>query len=94
MRGIRSPLGLDARFARGSRSNDCPAIRAACAPGPHDPPANIRAGGSKHMLSIYHREPNANSGQPILVVFEKGVEFERRYVKSGDRDGVPPSPCL
>lgn len=32
------------------------------------------------MLTIYHWEPNANSGKPILAAFEKGVEFESRYV--------------
>jgi len=32
------------------------------------------------MLTLYHWEPNANSGKPILAAFEKGVEFESRYV--------------
>ncbi len=32
------------------------------------------------MLTIYHWEPNANSGKPILAAFEKGVEFESRYI--------------
>jgi glutathione S-transferase/GST-like protein len=32
------------------------------------------------MLTIYHWEPNANSGKPILAAYEKGVEFESRYV--------------
>lgn len=32
------------------------------------------------MLTIYHWEPNANSGKPILAALEKGVPFESRYV--------------
>jgi GSH-dependent disulfide-bond oxidoreductase len=32
------------------------------------------------MLTIYHWEPNANSGKPMLAAFEKGVEFESRYI--------------
>src|SRR5687767_6661845 len=32
------------------------------------------------MLTIYHWEPNANSGKPILAAFEKGVAFESVYV--------------
>src|SRR6185437_7510933 len=32
------------------------------------------------MLTIYHWEPNANSGKPILAAYEKGVAFESRYV--------------
>jgi len=32
------------------------------------------------MLTIYHWEPNANSGKPIMAAFEKGVQFESRYI--------------
>ena len=32
------------------------------------------------MLTIYHWEPNANSGKPLLAALEKGVQFESRYV--------------
>jgi GST-like protein len=32
------------------------------------------------MLAIYHWEPNANSGKPILAALEKGVEFESHYI--------------
>jgi glutathione S-transferase/GST-like protein len=32
------------------------------------------------MLTIYHWEPNANSGKPIMAAFEKGVPFESRYI--------------
>ncbi len=32
------------------------------------------------MLTLYHWEPNANSGKPIIAAYEKGVEFESRYV--------------
>lgn len=28
---------------------------------------------------LYHWEPNANSGKPIIALIEKGVEFESRY---------------
>jgi hypothetical protein len=36
--------------------------------------------GSGAFADIYHWEPNANSGKPILAAFEKGVEFESRYI--------------
>lgn len=29
--------------------------------------------------ALYHWEPNANSGKPIIALIEKGVEFESRY---------------
>jgi GST-like protein len=32
------------------------------------------------MLTIYHWEPNANSGKPIMAAMEKGVAFESRYL--------------
>lgn len=32
------------------------------------------------MLTIYHWEPNANSGKPIMAAYEKGIEFESRYI--------------
>lgn len=32
------------------------------------------------MLKLFHWEPNANSGKPILALKEKGVEFESHYV--------------
>jgi glutathione S-transferase/GST-like protein len=28
---------------------------------------------------LYHWEPNANSGKPIIALIEKGVEFQSRY---------------
>ncbi len=31
------------------------------------------------MLELYHWEPNANSGKPIIALIEKGVAFESRY---------------
>ena len=31
-------------------------------------------------VTLYHWEPNANSGKPILAALEKGVEFESRYI--------------
>lgn len=30
-------------------------------------------------VTLYHWEPNANSGKPILALMEKGVAFESRY---------------
>lgn len=30
-------------------------------------------------VKLYHWEPNANSGKPILALIEKGVEFESHY---------------
>ena len=32
------------------------------------------------MLTLYHWEPNANSGKPMLALFEKGVEFHSHYM--------------
>lgn len=32
------------------------------------------------MLSLYHWEPNANSGKPMLTLAEKGVAYESHYV--------------
>jgi GSH-dependent disulfide-bond oxidoreductase len=31
------------------------------------------------MLTLYHWEPNANSGKPMLTLAEKGVVYESRY---------------
>ena len=32
------------------------------------------------MLTLYHWEPNANSGKPMLTLAEKGVAFESHYL--------------
>jgi GST-like protein len=32
------------------------------------------------MLTLYHWEPNANSGKPMLALAEKGVAFESHYL--------------
>ncbi|HXZ68823.1 MAG TPA: glutathione S-transferase family protein [Alphaproteobacteria bacterium] len=32
------------------------------------------------MITLYHWEPNANSGKPILTLKEKGVEFKSHYL--------------
>ncbi len=32
------------------------------------------------MLMLYHWEPNANSGKPMLTLAEKGVEYESHYL--------------
>ncbi|MGZ5961189.1 MAG: glutathione S-transferase family protein [Rhizomicrobium sp.] len=32
------------------------------------------------MLTLYHWEPNANSGKPMLTLKEKGVPFESHYL--------------
>ena len=31
-------------------------------------------------FTLYHWEPNANSGKPLMVLIEKGVKFESRYI--------------
>jgi GSH-dependent disulfide-bond oxidoreductase len=31
-------------------------------------------------VTLYHWEPNANSGKPMLALFEKGVTFESHYL--------------
>ena len=30
-------------------------------------------------VKLYHWEPNANSGKPIIALIEKGVDFESHY---------------
>jgi len=32
------------------------------------------------MLTLYHWEPNANSGKPMLTLAEKGVEYQSHYL--------------
>jgi glutathione S-transferase/GST-like protein len=32
------------------------------------------------MITLYHWEPNANSGKPMLALMEKGVEFKSHYL--------------
>ena len=32
------------------------------------------------MLTLYHWEPNANSGKPMLALKEKGVDFQSHYL--------------
>lgn len=32
------------------------------------------------MLTLYHWEPNANSGKPMLALAEKGVDYESHYL--------------
>ena len=31
-------------------------------------------------VHLYHWEPNANSGKPMLTLAEKGVQFESHYI--------------
>jgi len=31
-------------------------------------------------VALYHWEPNANSGKPMLTLMEKGVAFDSHYV--------------
>ncbi len=38
------------------------------------------------MLEVYTWEPNANSGKPLLMLKEKGVEFRYHYVDMGRRE--------
>lgn len=38
------------------------------------------AGQVSERVVLYHWEPNANSGKPMLALAEKGVEFESRYL--------------
>jgi GST-like protein len=35
---------------------------------------------SSAPVTLYHWEPNANSGKPMLTLIEKGVEFESHYL--------------
>jgi hypothetical protein len=32
-----------------------------------------------HSVTLYHWEPNANSGKPMLALMEKGVAFNRDH---------------
>src|SRR5256885_10074217 len=36
--------------------------------------------GPMHSVTLYHWEPNANSGKPMLALMEKGVAFESHYL--------------
>lgn len=38
------------------------------------------------MLEVYTWEPNANSGKPLLMLKEKGVEFAYHYIDLGRRE--------
>lgn len=31
-------------------------------------------------ITLYHWEPNANSGKPMLTLVEKGVAFKSHYI--------------
>ncbi len=33
-----------------------------------------------HSVTLYHWEPNANSGKPMLALLEKGVSFDSHYL--------------
>jgi len=33
-----------------------------------------------HSVTLYHWEPNANSGKPMLALMEKGVAFDSHYI--------------
>jgi len=33
-----------------------------------------------HSVTLYHWEPNANSGKPMLALMEKGVAFNSHYL--------------
>lgn len=42
------------------------------------------------MLEVYTWEPNANSGKPLLMLKEKGVEFIHHYIDMGQREQHAP----
>jgi glutathione S-transferase/GST-like protein len=42
------------------------------------------------MLEVYTWEPNANSGKPLLMLKEKGVEFVYHYIDMGKREQHSP----
>jgi glutathione S-transferase/GST-like protein len=47
------------------------------------PPLWARRHGKEDIMSnvtLYHWEPNANSGKPMLTLMEKGVEFNSHYL--------------
>lgn len=43
------------------------------------------------MLEVYTWEPNANSGKPLLMLKEKGIEFTYHYIDMGQREQHSPS---
>ncbi|MGH8150320.1 MAG: glutathione S-transferase family protein [Steroidobacteraceae bacterium] len=43
------------------------------------------------MLDVYTWEPNANSGKPLLMLKEKGVEFAYHYIDIGRREQHSPA---
>ncbi|HTW38433.1 MAG TPA: glutathione S-transferase family protein [Steroidobacteraceae bacterium] len=42
------------------------------------------------MLEVYTWEPNANSGKPLLMLKEKGVDFVYHYIDMGKREQHSP----
>lgn len=51
-------------------------------PGPRQVVRNTYKWGSVRMpdVTLYHWEPNANSGKPMLALMEKGVAFKSHYL--------------
>ncbi|HEX9806666.1 MAG TPA: glutathione S-transferase family protein [Alteraurantiacibacter sp.] len=43
-------------------------------------PEERHLGGSMADIRLYHWEPNANSGKPMLALGEKGVKWESHYI--------------
>jgi hypothetical protein len=44
-------------------------------------PGNRRNSSSDFMsVTLYHWEPNANSGKPMLTLAEKGVAYHSHYL--------------
>ncbi len=43
------------------------------------------------MLEVYTWEPNANSGKPLLMLKEKGVEFAYHYIDMANREQHSPA---
>src|SRR6185437_387509 len=48
--------------------------------GPGARPGMDICGEEKVMLTLYHWEPNANSGKPMLALAEKGVAYQSHYL--------------
>jgi hypothetical protein len=42
--------------------------------------ADACADAESTVLTLYHWEPNANSGKPMLTLAEKGVEYRSHYL--------------
>src|SRR5258708_17133477 len=63
----------------GTGGNRC-AGRCGAIPRPASCNGSSRAALRAMSLTLYHWEPNANSGKPMLALAEKGVDYHSHYL--------------